>query len=105
MEQNSRYQAARKRVEEIKGFYMHLGIFSVFSIAMFAINEIATPDLSWWHWPVLLWGVGLAMHAFAVVFENKFFGSEWEEKKMQKLLHRDESVKTSSDTGDLGGAR
>jgi hypothetical protein len=95
MEHDRPYQAARKRVEEIKGFYMHLGIFIVFGLAMLAINEIATPDQFWWHWPVLIWGVGLSMHAFAVMFENKFFGSEWEEKKIQKLLHRDERAKTN----------
>jgi hypothetical protein len=95
MEQDSRYEAAKKRVEEIKGFYMHLGIFFVFGLAMFAINEIATPDRLWWQWPVLIWGVGLVMHAFAVVFENRFFGSQWEEKKVQKLLHRGEGAKTS----------
>jgi hypothetical protein len=95
MEQDSRYEAAKKRVEEIKGFYMHLGVYLVFGVAMFAINEIATPDRFWWHWPMLLWGVGLAMHAFAVVFENRFFGAQWEERKVQKLLHRDEGAKTN----------
>jgi hypothetical protein len=95
MEQETRYEAAKKRVEEIKGFYMHLGIFIVFGLAMFAINEIATPDRFWWHWPVLIWGVGLAMHAFAVVFENRFFGSEWEEKKVQQLLDRGAGAKTN----------
>lgn len=95
MEQETRYEAAKKRVQEIKGFYMHVGIFIVFGLTMFAINEIATPDRSWWHWPVLIWGVGLAMHAFAVVFENRLFGPEWEEKKVQKLLHRGEGAKTN----------
>jgi hypothetical protein len=42
MEQDSRYQSAKKRVEEIKGFYMHPGVYLIFSLAMFAINEIAT---------------------------------------------------------------
>ena len=92
MEKDSRYQAAKKRVEEIKGFYMHLGVFVVFGLAMFAINEIATPDRLWWHWPVLIWGVGLAMHAFAVVTENRLFGSEWEERKVRKLMHRNEGA-------------
>ena len=49
MEQDSRYEAAKKRVAEIKCFYMHLGVYLVFSLAMFAINEIATPDRFWFH--------------------------------------------------------
>lgn len=89
MDKDSRYQAAKKRVEEIKGFYMHLGIFVVFAIAMFVINEVATPDRSWWHWPVLIWGMGLAMHAFAVLTENRLLGPEWEEKKIHRLMQRD----------------
>ena len=93
-EQDSRYEAAKKRVEEIKGFFMHLGIYVVFATAMSAINELATPDRLWWHWPVLIWGVGFAMHAFAVVTENRLFGPEWEERKVSKLLHRDEGPRT-----------
>jgi hypothetical protein len=89
-EQDSRYEAAKKRVEEIRGFYIHLGVYLVFAVAMFAINEIATPDRFWWHWPVLIWGVGFAMHAFAVVTENRLFGPEWEERKVRKLLRRDQ---------------
>jgi hypothetical protein len=75
-------------------FYMHLGTFRIFGIAMFANNELAALHRMWWHWPVLIWGVGLGMHAFVVVTENRFLGPNWEERKVRKLMHRNEGVGT-----------
>jgi hypothetical protein len=88
MDQDRQYQAAKKRVEEIKGFYMHLGIYLVFSLAMLAINEIATPDQTWYYWPILIWGAAVAVHAFVVVTENRLLGPEWEDRKVRKLLRK-----------------
>ena len=47
-----RYQQARKRVEEIKGFYTHLVIYLVVNAFLFAIDLIGGGNW-WFYWPLL----------------------------------------------------
>jgi uncharacterized membrane protein len=82
-------QRARKRVEDIKGFYVHLGIYLIVNTALFAINMVTTPDTLWFYWPLLGWGIGVAIHAFALVTEGRLFGPEWEQRKLEQLLQRE----------------
>ena len=42
MEDKERYQAAKKRVEDIKGFYIHLGLFVIVNLGLFAVNMLTT---------------------------------------------------------------
>jgi len=90
VEENERYQAAKKRVEEIKGFYIHLGLFVIVNLALFAINMITNPDQLWFYWPLLGWGAGVAIHAFVFVTEGKLLGPEWEDRKIRELMRRDD---------------
>lgn len=82
-------ERAKKRVEEIKGFYVHLGIYLIVNTALLTINMIASPDHLWFYWPLLGWGIGLAIHAFALFTENRLFGPEWEQRKVEQLLQRE----------------
>jgi hypothetical protein len=43
----------------------HFAVFSLANVAMFALNEIYTPTVRWFVWPLAGWGVALAFHAFA----------------------------------------
>jgi hypothetical protein len=85
------YERAKKRVEEIKGFYIHLGVYMVVNLGLFAINMLASPDTLWFYWPLLGWGVGVAIHAFTMLAEGRLLGREWEERKVEELLQRDET--------------
>jgi hypothetical protein len=57
----------------------------VVNVGLFAINMIATPDTLWFYWPLLGWGVGVAIHAFTLVAEGRLLGAEWERRKVEKL--------------------
>jgi hypothetical protein len=81
---------ARKRVEEVKGFYIHLGVYVIVNSLLFTINMITSPDTRWFIWPLLGWGIGLALHAFSLVTEQRILGPEWEDRKVQEILDRDE---------------
>ncbi len=63
MDEQQRYEDARKRVEEIKGFYMHLIAYVVINAFLFVLNVLTSPRHYWFFWPLLGWGVGLALHA------------------------------------------
>jgi uncharacterized RDD family membrane protein YckC len=83
------YERAKKRVEEIKGFYAHLIVFIVVNAVLITINLLVTPRLLWFLIPLSGWGIGLFFHA---VFGFGLFGiftKEWEEKKIKEYLGKD----------------
>jgi hypothetical protein len=90
VEESARYEAAKKRVEEIKGLYMHIGMFAVINLALFAINMITNPDTLWFYWPLLGWGVGVVIHVFVFVAEGRLLSPQWEDKKVRELMRRDD---------------
>lgn len=91
MEENDRYQAAKKRVEDIKSFYIHLGLFVIVNLGLFAINMITNRDVLWFYWPLLGWGVAIAIHFFVFATEGKLLGPEWEDRKVHELMERGDS--------------
>lgn len=85
MDERERYQAARKRVKQIKEFYTHLAVYVVV-IGGLALFDLLDGGLEWVWWPALGWGIGLAIHAFTVYGEHGMFGDQWEERKIRELL-------------------
>lgn len=77
---------ARRQVSRLRGFYYHLLVFGVINAGLTAINLIASPGRLWFYWPLLGWGVWLALHAFGTFARYRWLGAEWEERKMQELL-------------------
>lgn len=90
-EDKESYEAAKKRVEEIKGFYVHVAVYVIVNAGLFAINMITNSDTLWFYWPLLGWGIGLAIHAFAFITEGKLLGPEWEKRKVRELMGRSDS--------------
>jgi hypothetical protein len=88
VEEEERYKFAKARVEEIKGFYIHLGVYLIVNLGLFTINMITNPDALWFYWPLLGWGIGLVIHLFSLVMEGGLFGPRWESKKIQELMQK-----------------
>ena len=88
-EQDERLKRATARVEEIKGFYIHLLIFLAINGVILALDLISGGGY-WFYWPALIWGAGLAAHAVAVVVEGGLFGPDWEARKIRKIMERDD---------------
>ncbi len=90
----SALERAKKRVEELKGFYWHLAVFAVFNTFNFLNYFIG---LEWSEhmelWIVLLiffaWGVGLTLHAWHVFGTYHFLGAEWEERKIREFMNEE----------------
>ena len=52
---------ARRRVGIKLGFYTHALVFVLVNLGLFAVNA-ATGGTRWAHFPLLGWGLGLAIH-------------------------------------------
>ena len=88
-EQEINYQKAKKRVEAIKGFYIHLIVYVVVNLILFSINMITSPDNLWFVWPLMGWGIGFALHALSVFGFGSGFGADWEERKIREIMEKE----------------
>jgi protein-S-isoprenylcysteine O-methyltransferase Ste14 len=72
-------EIARRRIGEMKGFYVHAFVFAAVIALLIAVNALFS-DTWWVQWVFLGWGIGVAAHGFAV------FGlAGWETRKTDEL--------------------
>ena len=93
--QNDKLKRAKKRVEQIKGFYIHLAVYITVNLVIAGSIMIQ----SGWRtdaihiWATLstpvFWGIGLAFHALHVFGINGILGRRWEEKQIRKYMEED----------------
>jgi hypothetical protein len=86
---DDRITRARKRVHDLRGFYVHVAIYVVVISGIALINWVVSPGTWWVIWPMVGWGIGLGAHAVSVFFEGSLLGPEWEERKTRELLNHD----------------
>jgi len=86
MEKSEAYQSAKKRVEAKMGFYTHLSVYVGVILLLAIINLLTSSNAIWFHWPMMGWGIAVAIHALAVfVFPSRFTVTEkMIEKEMNK---------------------
>lgn len=89
-EEQQRYERARKRVEALKGFYIHATAFVLVNIALFTIN-LLVGGVWWFYWPLIGWGIGLGAHALGVFgFGGSGpWGQDWEERKTRQIMDKE----------------
>ena len=83
---DEKYEKAKKRVEEIKGFYSHLIVYICVNVALVIINLVTSRDYLWFIWPLFGWGIGLFFHGMGVFVFSKFPGQQWEKKKIEEVM-------------------
>lgn len=95
----SNIEIAKLKVDKLKRFYSHLGVYLVVNtiITGFKVSNgldnwetfredlLSFSTLSSW----LVWGMLLAIHAFSVFVFPKILGYEWESKKIEELMEED----------------
>ncbi len=86
-QEQQRYERARKRVEALKGFYIHATVFLLVNIGLFIINAL-TGGPWWFFWPLIGWGIGLGAHALGVFGFGGGgpWGQDWEERKTREFM-------------------
>ncbi len=95
---DTRYLRAKKRVEELKGFYIHLAVYIIINSIIsgfkvihdmengYLFSETITDfsTLSLWLW----WGIGIAFHAYKVFGARLLFlGKDWEDRKIKEYMN------------------
>lgn len=88
------YKAARKRVKDIKSFYVHLVVYLAVNIFLILVNSGITRFGNWNlemsnFYTALFWGIGLAAHWASVFGPGFFLGKKWEERKIKELMEKD----------------
>lgn len=98
---NNKYIKAKKRVEELKGFYKHFAVYVIINGFLIgrriyldisygdsfleAFTELSNYRLFFW------WGVGLAIH-WVSTYRYKFFGKNWEERKIKEEMDKQNNL-------------
>lgn len=95
MSEDKRYEMAKKRVEEIRSFYVHLFVYVIVNLGLFLINIIAFPKSLWFYWPLIGWGIGLFIHWFVAFIAEGVLGVHWEEKKINEIMEKNKSRKVN----------
>ena len=95
------HEAARQRVQEIKGLYVHAAIYAVVILTLFVV-DVATGSPFWVHWVALGWGAGLGGHYALVNGSSSDAVQAWEERKMRELTGTQTS--TGTQTKDVSDA-
>lgn len=86
---DDKYLQAKKKVEKIKAFYIHLFVYIIVNIGLIGINLFNFDGTLWFIYPLLGWGIGIASHAFAVLSHTSLFGKNWEERQIAKYMDED----------------
>lgn len=83
------YFRAKKRVQELKGFYGNVISYCCVIPFLIFINLRFSPGFQWFWFSALGWGFGVVMHAFKVFG----YSSDWEERKIREILEREGNKK------------
>jgi len=89
------YKKARRKVNIIRGFFIHLGIFILVNSIVLIVTSMIEGDLEmfWEYYPLAGWGIGLTFHYFIVFGFDYVFGKNWEERKINEIMEEDEKRK------------
>jgi len=95
--EDQKYLQAKKRVEKIKGFYIHLIVYILVNIFISGIiifglmkSGYSFED-AFSHFAVystlVFWGIGMFFHWLGVFGPTVFFGKNWEKKQLEKYMN------------------
>lgn len=93
--QEDKLKRAKKRVDELKGFYIHLAVYvavNAFILINIAVRSVGDSD-TFWHFGTFVtpvfWGIGLLFHAMHTFRLNPILGKDWEQRQIQKYMDED----------------
>ena len=83
-------ERARKRVEELRAFYIHLAVYLVVNIGLILLDLAQGDGLQWAYWVAIGWGIGLAAHAATILIMQSRVGARWEARKLAEFTEQEE---------------
>jgi hypothetical protein len=91
MQDQKMYDSAKRRVGQIKSFYIHATIYVLVNFLLVAVNLVTSRGKIWFFWPLLGWGIGLAAHGLSVIGFGGLWGPKWQARKIQETLDKHRS--------------
>lgn len=89
-DKRDKYEKAKERVQEIKGFYSNLISYVFVNAFLIYVNYRTGWDHKWFIFPLLGWGIGLFFHYLNTFDKNPFLSKDWERRKIKELMEEDE---------------
>ncbi|WP_235830919.1 2TM domain-containing protein [Flavobacterium ustbae] len=93
LSEEDKYIEAKKKVENIKGFYGNLVAFILVNAVLIFINLYTSPSYLWFFWPLLWWGLGVLIHGLKVFELLPSLGKDWEERKIKEFMEKEKQNK------------
>ena len=89
MDESAKYLRAKKKVEDLKGFYGSLVAYVLVMPFLVMLNYKTSWHFQWFWFPLFGWGLGLVIQAFQVFG----YGGNWEARKIRKIMEEDNKYK------------
>jgi len=86
MSEEEIYRKARERVEEKKGFYIHLIVYILVNIMLIIIWAVTGAGFPWFIFPLGGWGIGVLFHFLGIFVFSRQTG--WERRQIEKEVER-----------------
>ncbi len=96
--EQQRLERVRKRIKAIAGFYKHAIAYVLINIFLISMKYFKLEpgenfiEFSTFSTPIF-WGIGLGFHALGVFGTNIFLGQDWEEKKINEFMNKNQTTK------------
>jgi 2TM domain len=85
---NHALEEARRYVRRKRIFYLVLGIWIALSLMWFVIDMRDDSSSIWFYWPMLGTGIAVAITGIVLLGIGGLFGSDWEQREIDKYLRR-----------------
>lgn len=66
MQASDTYAAAKRRAEAKYGFFVHVAVYAAVMLLLLIINLLTSPSALWFVWPLIGWGLAVALHGLRV---------------------------------------
>jgi len=89
MQENTKYLRAKKKVDDLKGFYASLLAYVVIIPFFVVLNYKTSWHFKWFWFPMFGWGIGLIIQAFNIFG----YGGNWEARKIKEIMEKENKYK------------
>lgn len=84
------YLKAKKRVEDLKGFYYSLlSYVVVMPFLIFIWYKFSRYTIQWFWFPLIGWAISLVFQAYKIYVDDGAFGAKWEQRKIKEYMDKD----------------
>lgn len=92
-EQRELIERAQERAQQKRRLYQHFIIFLIGAVVLILLNvifdlgqDIRPFGIDWFVWAIIFWAIILLIHVFNVFITNRFFGKDWENRQVERLV-------------------